>query len=294
VIRIADGALSAVIVPEIGAGLARFDIQRDGEIVPVFRPCLEPDPEKPFDLASFLMVPWSNRVSGGGFRFEGRFHPLAPNVPGQEFPLHGNGFGLPWRVITGDERGVTLELVSDGPGPFLFRAVATYTLRDGAMRATLGVENRAAIRLPHGLGFHPWFARTPRTTLWSPATTVILENERKLPGARVPLRDLRDWDFGTPRPLPDTRVNCAFDGWSGEARIDWPERGLALEIAAEGPCRAYIVWSPGADADFLCHEPVTHLVDAFNEPGGAEANGLRMLATGESLEIACVWRPILT
>ena len=292
-IRIADGALRALIVPEIGAGVARFDLERDGRTIPLFRPCLAPDPDKPFDLASFPMVPWSNRVSGGGFRFGDRFHPLEPNVAGQEFPLHGNGFALPWRVIARDDTGVTLELVTDGPGPFAYRALAGYTIGAAGLRATLRVENRAAIRLPHGLGFHPWFARTPLTTLHAPATTVILENERKLPGARVPLQDKPGWDFTAPRRLPDERVNCAFDGWTGRARIDWPERGLGLDIHADGGCRAYIVWSPGAGADFLCHEPVSHLVDAFNEPGGAEANGLRALDPGGSFEISCTWRPVL-
>ena len=37
--------------------------------------------------------------------------------------------------------------------------------------------------------------------------------------------------------------------------------------------------------------PMTHLVDAFNRPGGPEANGLQILACGASLAIRCRFAP---
>ena len=33
------------------------------------------------------MLPWSNRISGGGFEHAGRFHPIAPNRGGEPYPI---------------------------------------------------------------------------------------------------------------------------------------------------------------------------------------------------------------
>ena len=92
ILPLCDGAAEAVIVPELGAGLASYDVIDAGDRRPVFRPCRKPSAARPFDLASILLVPWSNRISGGGFTFAGKFHPLQPNLPGEPYPIHGNGF----------------------------------------------------------------------------------------------------------------------------------------------------------------------------------------------------------
>ena len=54
--------------------------------------------ENPRSLASSPMVPWFNRISGGGFTFGGEFYPIAPNDPLEPFPLHGDGWHSPWEV----------------------------------------------------------------------------------------------------------------------------------------------------------------------------------------------------
>jgi aldose 1-epimerase len=88
-ITIAAGGLRAEIVPSLGGGLAHLDMLGDRSPVPIFRPWPEGGTDDPNRLASYVLVPWSNRISGRGFRFEGRFHPLEPNFPGEPFPLHG-------------------------------------------------------------------------------------------------------------------------------------------------------------------------------------------------------------
>jgi aldose 1-epimerase len=44
----------------------------------------------------------------------------------------------------------------------------------------------------------------------------------------------------------------------------------------------YILYAPPG-RDFFCFEPVDHAINAHNLPGGAAANGLTVLAPGESL-----------
>ena len=295
VVTIADGTAEAAIVPGLGAGLASYDLLAADGRHPLFRPCRDPGRAHPFELANNLLVPWSGRISGGGFPFGGGFHRLAPNLDGEPLPIHGNGFSQPWTVAEAAGSRAALTLASDGPGPYRFEARVDYALHRGALAVTLAVTSRAAGPLPHGLGLHPWFPRTADTTLRAKATTVTLEDERHLPAGRVPVASRPDWDFAEPRRLPGAWVNNDFSPWDGRAEISWPERKLRLTLDTGGDphLTTFILYSPAGDAPFFCFEPVTHPVDAHNRPGGPEANGLRVLAPGETLSVGCRFVPEL-
>jgi aldose 1-epimerase len=291
VLKLGDGLAEAVVVPELGAGLAAYDLFEAGRSTPLFRPCRDLARAQPFDLASNLLLPWSNRISGGGFRFGGQFHPLAPNVPGEPYPVHGNGFSSAWIVETATATSLELSLASDGPGPFRYSARASYRLLGGALTMGVSIVNCADAPLPFGLGFHPWIVRTPDTLLLAAAETVVLESRDHLPAGAAPVSSRAEWDFRSPRRLPGGWINNCFLAWDGRADIVWRDRKLALEIAADPPLKAYIVYSPSAEADFFCFEPVTHAVDAHNASGGPEANGLVILEPGAALSAGCRFAP---
>ena len=293
-ITLADGIAEVVIVPALGAGLASYDLGARGRREPLFRPCRDVSRVTPFDLANNLLVPWSNRISGGGFRFGGRFHSLQPNLAGEPMPIHGNGFSSKWEVARTSDVSATLALNSDGPGPYKFAAEVRYTLEGGALGIALIVVNRGADALPFGLGLHPWFPRTPGTTLQARAATVTLEGPFHLPVGQIPVSSRADWDFSIARPLPQGWINNDFSSWDGRAEIVWADRGLRMLIDTAGDpnLSAYIVYSPSSDAEFFCFEPVTHLVDAHNRPGGPSANGLAVLNDGEELAIGCRFVPV--
>jgi len=290
-ILLKDGAAEALIVPALGAGLASYDFMSRGRREPLFRPCRELARAQPFDLANNLLVPWSNRISGGGFHFRGRFHALPPNLTGEPAPIHGNGFSSAWTPVETSAVSATLTLESDGPGPYKYAAEVRYALEAGALSVRLRVANRGEDALPFGLGLHPWLPRTPRATLRARATTVTLEDRFHLPAGQAPVASLADWDFSAPRRLPDTWINNDFSPWDGYADIVWTDRDLRLSIEADEAVSAYILYAPGPAADHFCFEPVTHLVDAHNRPGGPEANGMAILETGDELAIACRFVP---
>lgn len=292
-LAIADGLAEAVIVPALGAGLASYDLLVDGRREPLFRPCRNLAAAAPFDLAHNVLVPWSGRISGGGFTVGGRFYALEPNLSGEPLPIHGNGFSSAWRIAEASRSRARLTLASVGPGPYRYDAEVTYALQAGALAVDLAVTSRADVPLPYGLGLHPWFPRTPRTTLYARATTVTLEDSRHLPAGQLPVARRRDWDFGEPRRLPGAWVNNDFSPWDGRAVIRWEDRGLslALDTGNDPALTTYILYSPASDADFFCFEPVTHPVDAHNRPGGPAAHGLSILASGETLAVRCRFVP---
>ncbi len=292
-LTIADSSSTVVIVPELGAGLASFDLLVDEGQEPLFRPCRDLARAQPFDLASNLLVPWSGRISGGGFRFGDRFHSLDPNLAGEPLPIHGSGFASSWTVVEAAGSQAILTLSSSGPGPYRFDARVIYTLDAGALIVSLAVTSHAADPLPYGLGLHPWLPRTPGTTVRAKATTVTLEDSRHLPAGQVPVASRKDWDFSEPRRLPGAWINNDFSGWDGRAEIVWEDRNLRLVVDTDRDpsLTTFILYSPASDADFFCFEPVTHPVDAHNRPGGPEANGLCLLAPGDTLAVSCRFSP---
>lgn len=289
-LTIFDGISEAAVVPELGADASYDLIEVDGRR-PLFRPCKEISRATPFELASNLLLPWSNRISGGGFQFAGKFHPLAPNLAGEPYPHHGNGFSSAWTVESAAMARAVLSLTSNGPGPFRYAARVSYDLNGGALTMRLSLVNLAEAPLPFGLGFHPWIVRTPETLLKAAADRIVLETSDHLPSGEAPLASHPEWDFRALRRLPDEWINNSFLGWRGSADIVWPDRKLAIEIEADPVLNVYLVYSPSGEADFFCFEPVTHPVDAHNAPGGPEANGLAIFAPGASLSAACRFTP---
>jgi aldose 1-epimerase len=280
-IELLSSELRVAVLPEIGGGIGRLDRREGG--MPVLRPWdgVRADSNA---LGCYALLPWSNRISGGGIRVDGRFFELRPNFPGEPFPIHGDGWQKPWTVTlqTGDRLRLALESASQPP--FDYCAQIDYALVGATLAIRLAVLHRGLPGVPYGLGFHPWLPRTPGTSLEAPAAEVWLEDEHYLPTRRIGLADRPDWDFCQPRPLPEGWINNGFVRWNGRARIAWPERDLRLDIEATPEFGTYILYSPGAASDFFCFEPVTHAVDAFHLPGGPEAHGLRLLRQGDHLE----------
>jgi len=289
-LTLSDGIAEAVVLPWLGAGLERYDLISSGRREPLFR-AAPAETTDAFSLANILLVPWSNRISGGGFRFRGDFHRLEPNAPGEPFPIHGNGFQSEWQVKEHGPADAVLSLSSDGPGPFRYEAEIAYSLAAGALTMSLTVVNKAPIALPYGLGFHPWLPRTPDVLLHAPAEGVWLEDQDHLPTARVEIAERPQWDFSSPRPLPAQWINNAFDGWSGRAELLWPERRLSLTVEAGPALGVYILYSPDRSADFFCFEPVNHSVDAHNLAPATGAGGLAILGVGERAQASCRFVP---
>jgi len=292
-VTIGDDLAEATIAPAIGGGLASYDLIQDGRKENIFWPARSLDRSRPFDLALINLVPWSGRISGGGFRFAGRFHPLAPNVEGELLPIHGGGFSSIWTLSEKTPSEARLTLRSDGPGPYLYDAEVGYRLRRGALSIRLCVTHRGEAPMPYGLGLHPWLPRTPATRLQAPAERATLEDHQHLPAGQVDVASRESWNFNRARRLPGAWINNDFSPWPGTARIVWPERSLSLEIDTEGDpsLTSYLLYSPAADAEFFCFEPVTHLVDAHNRAGGPEANGLKILQSDQSFSITCKFSP---
>ncbi|MGN6549541.1 MAG: aldose 1-epimerase, partial [Pararhizobium sp.] len=274
---------SAIDVRVSAAGGAILSAERAG--VPFLRSYAGPAGAA-FDArnaASFPLVPFGNRLERNGFSLNGLSYRLEPNTPDDPLYLHGDGWLADWQVLAQSEEKVLLGLDFASAGsPYVYRARQTIAVDPGGLTIDLHVENGATVALPFGLGHHLFLPLTPRTTLAAPADAFWSERSCHLPDRRE--RRPVELDFDAPRGLPGRWVNNGFDGWTGQARVVWPETDLSLEIEADAPFDRYFLFLPngayGDAGDYFCFEPMTHAANGHHLP---DLGGLRLLEPGDGM-----------
>jgi aldose 1-epimerase len=269
-IRLETELLAVSLSPQ-GAGLT--GAMRDGRVF------LGPQ-------ACFPMLPLGNRVQGNGFELNGSSHSFQPNTA-EPLYLHGDGWLAEWQVARASASSVrlTLEQTQPAASPQIYHAEIGVALAGAAMTVTLSVTNRGAAVMPFGLGLHPFFPRNAATQVTAPAQGFWSEGAGYLPQTRGPVP--ASTDFTTPAPLPSHRLNNAYDGWSGQARIDWPDSRLSLTMTADPVFAHLMVYAPEDDTSFFCLEPMTHLPNALALQG---PQALHLLSPGQSLSGSITFR----
>ncbi|WP_440109196.1 aldose 1-epimerase [Acidovorax sp. BL-A-41-H1] len=284
------------LVPSLGGSVAawQFDHPRQrGEPVDLWRPW-DGHSLDLYRMASFAMVPWSNRISGGGFEHEGVFHAMAPNRAGEPYPIHGDGWLQPWALEQTAEDTVRMYLRSHcfNGSPYHYECTQTFRLVDGGLDQEVQIRHLGESPMPYGLGLHPWFPRTPATRVTAPVDTVWLCGADPIP--TVQTRSFPEgWDLNAGISAHGSLIDNAYTGWAGHACIDWPEMGLQLtarmpDFDHDGGAAAHycLVYRPPQGPAF-CFEPITQPIDAFHQPGQP---GLRSLAYGEEAALRVQWR----
>lgn len=290
-LQLCNDWLSLCLLPEVGGGIARFDWLGSGGECPLMRPCVgsperSPGHYEPNRLACYPLLPWSNRIAHGGFVHEGRRISLALNREDDAYPIHGSAWQRRWTVLRCEEDAAELALDESTRDGYSYRASLLYRLDGHALHVALRVTNAGDVSLPFGMGLHPFFPRDATTRLLAPAGAVWFnDGVEPLPVGREAVPP--SWDFGTSRVLPEGGVNNAFSSWSGCATIEWPDNALRLHVEADTD--TFVLYVPHGQ-DFFCFEPVDHPINAVHLPGGAFANGMTVLAPGESLERAFTFR----
>ena len=278
-LRLSAGELVVELAPDRGGSVASF--RAFGE--PVFR-------EAPADYAdvlqagSFPLVPYSNRIRDGVFRFRDREVRLAANLPPQKHPLHGQGWRSPWRVERAE--AAEAELVFEhapGEWPWAYEARQRFSLDETGLTIALSVVNTSAEAMPAGLGQHPFFPSNAETVLSARVRQVLPVDAEVMPMGVVEPAEGR-YDLHE-RRIDGAGLDNGYEGWSGEAEVRWPDRGLAVKITADAVARRFQVYTP-PEGGVLCAEPVTHANDAFSHPEAEwERLGVKLLEPGGRLEM---------
>ncbi|MEQ9606231.1 MAG: aldose 1-epimerase [Kiloniellaceae bacterium] len=284
-IRLSDGPAELEVAPAQGGCITAFRWQGDGGSVDWLRPALPGAGLTPNDSACFPLVPYSNRIRQGRFRFAGRDHRLKENFAPSPHTIHGHGWKLPWRVkaqVSARHAHINEHDGSDWPAPY--RAEQHFSLHHGALTVELAVTNTGGTAMPAGLGLHPYFPRTPDCRLTASVEGMWATDAEVMPTEPVGA----DLSGGL---SPDaTPLDNGFTGFAGRAVIDWPERRASLTLEADPALSFLVVYTP-AGMNFFCAEPVSHCTDAVNLAAERADTGLKVLQPGERFAAAVRFVP---
>jgi aldose 1-epimerase len=246
------------------------------------------------DAASFLMIPYSNRIENGTFAFQGQRYQLEH---GDRHSIHGDVRTRPWQVAgnmttrTGTS-ACTCSLDSthheNVNWPWPFEAQAEYSLEDNTFSSRLALWNRGETAMPAGFGWHPYFSRTlsregePVYLRFKVAGVYPDANDNRIPSG--PAQALTaEQDYSAEKALdPDQFWDACFQGYDGNGHIAWPESGVRLTFACTPECQHLIVYNPPFPV--FAVEPVTNANNGVNlHAAGWPNSGVVVLAPGERL-----------
>ncbi len=251
----------------------------------------------------FIMAPWTNRVAGAAFTFNARRHTLSPSSP-DGTAIHGDVRSRPFRILERSPVSALLEFDSrehdqvNFPWPFVLGV--RYELDGPALRVDLELTNTSAETFPAALGLHPYFPRAPLAAC--PEPLIAAPCRARYPTVRMlptgpARRDALTRRLSEPAPLPPQHLDEVFDGFGGQAAIDWGVVGM--QITASPELDHLVVFAPlrpdRSPEPFFAVEPVSAANDAFNlAAAGARDVGARNLGPGSSLRAACEFCVIRT
>lgn len=280
-LELACGPLLLTLAPGTGGSVARFDWQSEGRKTSILRG-VERRSANVLDQASFPLVPFSNRIRGGAFRFRGRNVALARNMVGDPSPLHGQGWLSPWETVAAGDRSAELVFRHRaGEWPWEYEARQRFDLDERGLTVVLSCANLSEEPMPCGLGQHPYFPCTRETRLDTGVDCAWTIDEQVLPVEKVPAEgryDLRN------RRVCGQDLDNGFGGWDGRARIADPSLPFTIDLTS--PDAAYFqLYSPSSGGLFVA-EPVSHANAALNEPEELWSGlGLRVLEPCESMSL---------
>ena len=286
-IALSSSRFTAGVCPALGGTLVWFGLAEDIGIDFVRPASARAWGERNARLtSSYPLVPYSNRIGDGRFRFDGDDYSLRPNAAFSRHPLHGVGWLRAWSVNAVTPDSVSLAFAHRASGrddpewPWSFAATQTIALDDTGLRSTLTVTNEDNRPMPAGMGLHPFFPKSPRMELQFEAAAVWRNDATSLPieRARIP----PEWDFATRRPVGELAVDNCFAGWSRGALLYWPERQWGVRIQASEAFGHLVVYTSPA-RDNIAVEPVSHANNAVNLAAAHDDTGLVILAPGATL-----------
>ena len=280
-VTLTAGALALELSPSIGGSISAFEWIEGDRRVPILRKC-HTVLENVLDAASFPLVPFVNRIRGGRFAFRDREVRLAPNMPGDPSPLHGQGWLGPWKVErdTGTEALLSFHHAA-GEWPWDYRAEQAFALDERGLTLGLTCTNLSDAPMPCGLGQHPYFLCGPETRLDTSVKHAWTIDDHVLPVDKVPASgrfDLAD------RAVCGQDLDHGFGGWGGTARMSDPGWPFELKLSSRD-ASFFQLYSPASGGIFVA-EPVTHANAALNAPESEWAElGLRVLERGAAMSL---------
>jgi aldose 1-epimerase len=266
------GDVRIVARPSLGGALTNF-CWRGRQI---FRnaPAYSRDP---VETAMFPIAPFVNRIACGRFYWGARDVTLTANYRDEPHALHGQAWQNPWRVDHYEASHIRMSFdYESGEWPWAYSCTQDIVLKENGALFSLSLINRSKAPMPASFGFHPYFAGKDRAVLQTQVSEMWSTDESLIPTSRnSPILALNKGASLHDAPFVDN----TFTGWCGRATITRDDMGIDISAS---PIFGFLHLYAPHDNSF-CAEPVSAMPNALNRPD-VEANGVRVLAEGESLK----------
>jgi aldose 1-epimerase len=275
------------VLPETGSSTAFGRVRRGGRWLDIMRPTSEADYGNASLCASFIMLPWCNRLRDARFRFEGREYALQPSSA-DGTAIHGTVRRLPWQVASAEPLRVvtTFDSAAQEPDkinfPFRFSARSEFRLDKRDFVTTLTLRNEDSQPFPAGFGHHPYFVRDAdnRVQIQIPCDEHFELVDALASAPPVPLPP--ELDFREVRPLGTRVYEHLLTTRANDlaARIVYPEASVSM--LADPLFRHVLLFAPEGKP-FFAIEPQSNANDGFNlYEQNIAGNGVFVLQPGES------------
>ena len=272
-LRISDGPIEVVVLPEIGARLHR--LRAFGH--DLLRTPADPATHAgdPFFWGAYVMAPWCNRIEAGQVRVGSRRVALGSNFPDGS-AIHGQVYARPWDVLDDG----TLRIRAGGDGwPWVYEVSQRIEVVGGLVRIELALINLAEDPMPAGLGIHPWFRRplllAIRGDTVDPSNTATAPGPEPVSG-RFDLREVG----AMAADLDATWSDLA----EPPVELVWPDQHIRAVMRLAAPT-AYIVAASPGQLDAIAVEAQTHAPQGLRRMLDGEPGGLTMLESGRTLRL---------
>jgi aldose 1-epimerase len=242
-----------------------------------------------------VLAPWPNRLEDGAYEFDGSSHQLPLNEPERQNAIHGLVRDEEWEIAEQEpHRVVVRHRLEPRPGyPFALDLAIEYALGTDGLTVTTTATNAGPDACPFGSGQHPYLSLGTATVdslvLRAPGSTVLLEDDRRLPYGREPVEG-SEYDFRRPRTLGAVRLDDGFTdlerGSDGRARVELrdPVSRAGLDLWVDESYRYLMLFTgddlPDVARRSIAVEPMTCAPNAYRsgedlvrlEPGESHAS----------------------
>lgn len=273
-LRLVDGPLEVVVLPELGARLHR--LRAFGQ--DVLRTPADPATHAgdPFFWGSYVMAPWANRIDAGAVAVGSREVALGSNFPDGS-AIHGQVYLRPWDVL--EDGGLRIRAGGDG-WPWVYEVTQQIELSDGAVRIELALTNLADDPMPAGIGIHPWFRRSLLLAIRAEAVFPSNTTSRPRPEPVHGSFDLREVGV-----MADDLDATWSDLADPPVELQWPDRQVRAVLRTTGS-PTYVVAASPASIDAIAVEAQTHAPQGLRRMLNGEPGGLHQLEPGGTLRLA--------
>ena len=276
----------------LSRGANCISLKNDKKSISILR---EPDYEKgidnPFVYGMPVLFP-VNRISGGGFEFEGRQYRFPINEPGTNCHVHGFLHMAEFEIADHGESFVRCIYTSDELYeyfPHEFSVEIAYTLDENGLTQETTVRNLSHASMPVFIGFHTTFnipfaggSRSDNIRLYAQVSDEIERDASSfLPtGGILPCDDVScEINAGTFMPYQNKISRHYKADKQGKTELIDVVKGIKIcyENGRNLGWRLFY----NADADrFICLEPQSCMVDCANSPFGREYAGFDYIEPG--------------